>query len=161
MLANPRYRLLTLMAQHEPMSLDQIPLFAMLKGKLGYETQRQKLIAQNVANADTPGYAPVDLKPFEVGQSMKGTAARAISPGAIRVTDAAHLAPSDMGNANGTQGFDRTVARDSEVRLDGNHVVLEDQMMKMTEARMNYDAAIGFYQQSLQMLRTAAREPGK
>jgi flagellar basal-body rod protein FlgB len=40
-------------------------------------------------------------------------------------------------------------------------VVLEDQMIKMTDARMNYDAAIGFYQKSLSLLRMAARAPGR
>ena len=52
-------------------------------------------------------------------------------------------------------------APDSEATLDGNRVVLEDQMMKMTEARLDYDTAIGLYQKSLAMLRLAARAPGK
>ena len=34
-------------------------------------------------------------------------------------------------------------------------------MLKMTEARIEYDAAIGFYQKSLGMLRLAARAPGR
>jgi flagellar basal-body rod protein FlgB len=34
-------------------------------------------------------------------------------------------------------------------------------MMKMTDARMNYDAAISFYQKSLSLLQMAARAPGK
>jgi flagellar basal-body rod protein FlgB len=38
-------------------------------------------------------------------------------------------------------------------------VSLEDQMIKMTEARTSYDAAITFYQKSLAMLRMAARKP--
>ena len=33
--------------------------------------------------------------------------------------------------------------------------------LKMADARMSYDAAIGFYQKSLNMLRLAARSPGK
>jgi flagellar basal-body rod protein FlgB len=40
-------------------------------------------------------------------------------------------------------------------------VVLEDQMIKMSEARMQYDAAIGFYQKSMALLRMAARPPGR
>jgi flagellar basal-body rod protein FlgB len=38
--------------------------------------------------------------------------------------------------------------------------VLEDQMMKLTQARMDYDAAVGLYQQSLQLLKTAIKKPG-
>ena len=48
----------------------------------------------------------------------------------------------------------------SEETLDGNGVVLEDEMVKLTNVRMDYDAAVGLYQQSLSMLKTAIREPG-
>ena len=57
--------------------------------------------------------------------------------------------------------FDTTAAPDSETTLDGNAVVVEEQMLKMAESRMAYDAAIGFYQKSMQMLRMAARPPGR
>jgi flagellar basal-body rod protein FlgB len=49
---------------------------------------------------------------------------------------------------------------DSETTLDGNSVTLEDQMLKMTDARMNYDAAVSFYQKSMAMLKTSTRRPG-
>ena len=38
---------------------------------------------------------------------------------------------------------------------------VEEQMLRMAESRMAYDAAIGFYQKSLNMLRLAARAPGR
>ena len=49
---------------------------------------------------------------------------------------------------------------DSETTLDGNSVVVEEQMLKMAESRMAYDAAISLYQKSMQMLRLAAKKPG-
>jgi flagellar basal-body rod protein FlgB len=58
------------------------------------------------------------------------------------------------------RGVKVTKAADSEVTLDGNGVVLEDEMVKLTQARMDYDAAIGFYQQSMSMLKMAVRKPG-
>ncbi len=141
------------------MNLDQIPLFAMLKGKLGYLNDRQKLIAQNVANADTPGYAPSDLKPFTFEQALPGLplagAGVAQGLGPAR-TAAGHLA----GKTSSRSPWKPQTAPDSEVRLDGNQVVLEDQMIKMNEARLDYEAAINLYQQSLSMIRLAARKPG-
>jgi flagellar basal-body rod protein FlgB len=56
--------------------------------------------------------------------------------------------------------FRSSTADDSETTLDGNSVDLEDQMIKLTDARTQYDAAIGFYQKSLGLLRMAARRPG-
>ena len=133
------------------MTLNDIPLFAMLKGKLHYENQRQTLIAQNVANADTPDYAPRDLQPFTFDQAMQSQSLAMARTNAMDISSA----PSGSGGAAGDQA-----SPDSEVRLDGNHVVLEDQMMKLTQARMDYDAAVGLYQQSLQLLKTAIKKPG-
>ena len=56
--------------------------------------------------------------------------------------------------------FTAELSPDSETTPDGNSVVVEEQMLKMAESRMAYDAAIGFYQKSLNMLRLAARKPG-
>ncbi|HJV42733.1 flagellar basal body rod protein FlgB [Caulobacter sp.] len=145
------------------MGPDDIPLFGMLKSRLGYLTERQKLVAQNVANADTSGYRPTDLKPFSFQASLMNQASGAVyrggpaaPTGGVRMiaTSASHMAPS-----NAPSAWRATAGADSETTLDGNAVSLEDQMLKMTDARMNYDAAITFYQKSLTMLRMAARKP--
>jgi flagellar basal-body rod protein FlgB len=137
------------------MDVNDIPLFAMLKSKLSYTTQRQQVIAQNVANADTPGFAPRDLKPFSFDAALKSAGGlamlgpqRADAPGYIDLGGPKAGAPQD------------TAAPDSEVRLDGNRVVLEEQMIKMNEARSDYDTAVSLYTQSLNMMRTAIRKPG-
>ena len=124
------------------MGLDDIPLFSMLKGKLGYVNQRQRLLAENVANADTPGYAPRDLKPFSFEAMLRPRIGLLSTSGA-------------------SGAFKTEAAPDSETRLDGNQVVLEEQMSKMTEARIDYESALDFYQQSLNLITTAARAPGK
>jgi flagellar basal-body rod protein FlgB len=136
------------------MALDNIPLLATLKSRLGYLTQREKLVAENVANSDTPGYAPRDLKPF----TLPSEGARG-SKLATTITSSRHI--SSAGGGGHATRFAAIVAPDGEAKLDGNQVVLEEQMMKMQEARMNYDAAIGFYQKSMSLLRMAARAPGR
>lgn len=138
------------------MDIGEIPLFSMLRGRMGHLTERQKLIAQNVANADTAGYAPQDLKPYSFqGQlaAQKGVTLQA-------ATQAGHMVPASQKRSAG-QSFKAQETRDSETTLDGNSVVLEEQMMKMTDARMNYDAAVSFYQKSLNLLRMASRAPGR
>jgi len=136
------------------MDLNQIPLFAALKGKLVHTSQRQRVIAENVANADVPNYAPRDLKPFTFDQQLK-TAQATQSVGVVR-TSVAHLdldkaSPTSEGSAD---------APDSELKLDGNHVVLEEQMVKMNQAQGDYAAAVSFYEQSLGLLKTAVSKPG-
>ena len=58
-------------------------------------------------------------------------------------------------------GFEEAASPDGEAKLDGNQVVLEEEMMKMNSSASSYDAAVTLYQQSLTLLRTAARAPGK
>jgi flagellar basal-body rod protein FlgB len=138
------------------MNLGEIPLFAMLKGRMGHLTQRQQVIAENVANASTPGFTARDIQPFSFQAQMQAQTLRPVAPAQ---TNAAHLAGTKPKSTN--QAYKRVDSPDSETTLDGNQVVLEEQMMKMTEARMNYDAAVGFYQKSLNLIRMAARAPGR
>ena len=135
------------------MGLDDIPLFSMLKGKLGYVNQRQRLLAENVANADTPGYSPHDLKPYSFEAALRPRIG-------LERTNPMHIAGKPLSTGGGDR-FKAQVAPDSETRLDGNQVVLEEQMSKMTEARIDYESALDFYQQSLNLITTAARAPGK
>ena len=142
------------------MELGDIPIFAMLKSRLGYLSDRQRVIAENVANANTPGYKAKDLKAFSfqahVRAATGGDGVAATPAGTMAMTNPAHMQPKGVGSS----GLKAVKASDSEVTLDGNGVVLEDEMVKLTQARMDYDAAIGFYQQSLSMLKMAVRKPG-
>ena len=142
------------------MTLDDIPLFSMLRGRLGYLNQRQQVVAQNIANADTPNYTPRDLSGF----SFKAQLDRQGPVGTSSIGGSAPHLLKTTTSAQGTaasQGWKMQRKPDSETTLDGNQVVLEDQMMKMSEARMDYDAAIGFYTKSLNLIRMATRAPGK
>ncbi len=134
------------------MGFTDLPLLSQIKGRLSWLDERQRVIAQNVANADTPGYVSRDLnQPTDFARALA-------EGGGVRMvrTSAMHISP-----AGASARFESRAAPDSETTLDGNSVVVEEQMLKMAESRMAYDAAIGFYQKSMQMLRTAARPPGR
>ena len=138
------------------MNLAEIPLFNMLRSRLGYLGERQKVIAQNVANTDTARYVSQDLKPYAFDARVQMHQ----GPPPMAATQAGHLAPKNERRGLGAQ-FKSVKTPGSETTLNGNSVVLEEEMIKMSESRMNYDAAISFYQKSMNMLRTAARPPGR
>jgi flagellar basal-body rod protein FlgB len=140
------------------MNLAEIPLFAMLRGRLGHLSERQRVIAQNVANAETAGYVAQDVKPFAFQAQMQ--AQRVAGPAMMATTQAGHMHPRSERRTSAT-AVKAVAAPGSETTLNGNAVVLEEEMMKMSEARMNYDAAIGFYQKSMNILRMAARAPSR
>ncbi|KQW82372.1 flagellar basal body rod protein FlgB [Brevundimonas sp. Root1279] len=134
------------------MGIADLPLLGQIKGRLNWLDERQRVIAQNVANSDTPGYAARDLnQPTDFAAALRNGAGVRMAR-----TSAMHIAPQ------GQQArFESAASPDSETTLDGNSVVVEEQMLKMSESRMAYDAAIGIYQKSMQMLRMAARAPGR
>jgi flagellar basal-body rod protein FlgB len=138
------------------MNLADIPLFSMLRGRMGYLSEQQKVVAQNIANAETAKYAAQDLKPFSFGAHMQAQAA----PTMMAATQAGHMAPKSQRTGLGA-GYKAVRSPDSETTLNGNTVVLEEEMIKMSDARMNYDAAITFYQKSVALLRMAGRSPGR
>lgn len=140
------------------MNLAEIPLFSMLRGRLGYLAERQKVIAQNVANSDTARYTAQDLKPFSFDAKVQMHQAQNASN--MSQTQAGHMSPKSERRGLGA-AYKPTKTPDSETTLNGNSVVLEEEMIKMSDARMNYDAAISFYQKSLNILRLASKPPGR
>ena len=139
------------------MDINAIPLFSMLKSRLGYISAREQLISQNVANADTSGYAPKDLQPFSVQRAMEAAGPQT---GVVRTaaTDPGHLQPKTLQSQVTWKVID---SADAQGSLNGNKVELEDEMGKMTQSRMDYEAAVGFYQKAMSLLQMAARAPGK
>ncbi|MEJ0064513.1 MAG: flagellar basal body protein [Caulobacteraceae bacterium] len=84
------------------MTLDDVPLFATLKSRLSYLADRQQVISQNVANTDTPGFTPSDMKPFTLpGQGGAGAGLAPITP-AYDQSDAhgRNAGPADDGQAD-------------------------------------------------------------
>jgi flagellar basal-body rod protein FlgB len=136
--------------------VDDIPLLTALKGRLQYLNKRQNVISENVANADVAGFTPKDIKAPTFAQLV----GHGQGPGVVTLstTDAGHIGTPGASSSD-TLAMKAVDTPDSETRMDGNSVVLEEEMLKMAESRMDYDAAIGLYQHSLNMLKTAARKP--
>jgi flagellar basal-body rod protein FlgB len=116
-------------------------------------SERQQLISENIANASTPGYRPrdVDTSGFE---RMLASAAGGRGLTMTR-THAGHMSGGGAGAVN-------VVTRDdSETTIDGNAVVLEEQMARAAETRMAFETGIALYQKGLELVRMAARAPGR
>ncbi len=147
------------------MAISDAPYFAMLKNRLTFLNDRQKILADNVANASTPKFVPKDLdeKAFNQAYSRSFSSLGVGSAGVGNVAPVTLMA-TQSGHITGPSS-ESSVARtikspDSETTLDGNSVVLEEQMIKVADTRMNYDIAIGLYQKGLQLMRLAAKRPG-
>lgn len=137
------------------MDIANSPFFALLRARLDHLSERQRLIAENIANASTPGYRPrdVDTAGFE---RLLASAGGARGAGvALARTSVGHMGPEGPPDV-------RIVTRDdSETTIDGNAVVLEEQMARAAETRMAFETGIALYQKGLELVRLAARPPGR
>ncbi|MEY8828745.1 FlgB family protein [Sedimentitalea sp. XS_ASV28] len=104
--------------------------------------ERQALVAQNIANADTPGYKARDMQSF--AQVFDGDAA-----GGMRASRAGHLNAPD--GAGGRPGFES----ESPTDPNGNSVSVELELMKGVEIKREHDRALAIYKSALSVLRTS------
>ena len=128
------------------MSAINLPLVESLKTRMHWHQTRQKLLAENVANADTPGFRPKDLRNpvFTLAGSAAG------GPLAVERTSGSHLQASSA-----RAGEDAHTSARFETTPSGNGVNLEDEMLKASQNQSDYQLAASLYQKSLQMLKVA------
>jgi flagellar basal-body rod protein FlgB len=117
--------------------------------RLRWLDARQRVLAQNIANADTPGYQPRDVAPF------REVLARARPAAPMALTDAAHLPPT-RGEASGRVAPLRTVA---ERTRDGNSVALDREALKVAETDNQHALATGLRRKYLDLFRTSLGRP--
>ena len=132
------------------MAINDLPILSALRTKMQWHQERQRVLAENISNANTPNFKPSDLvepKFDNKGSNVGGT----MGSLAMMRTSATHIgvsggAPSFRGDG-GRSGFLTKPA--------GNSVNLEDQMLKVSANQMDYAAATSLYTRSLGMLKTA------
>jgi flagellar basal-body rod protein FlgB len=133
---------------------DRPGLFDILARKMDWLGQRQKVLAQNVANADTPGYAPQDLKegPFE--RMVRGRMA-VVQP---RRTDVQHMTPASTAGDGAHREFEPRERY--ETAPSGNAVVLEEQLVKVQQTQIDYQTMTSLYSKHLRMFSLALGRNG-
>jgi len=99
---------------------------SMLSAKASHASHRHGVIAENIANADTPGYRARVVEPF-----------------------------ADMYARHGNQGRVREMGAGITLSPNGNSVSLEDQMMLAAQTKVDHDMALGLYRKSLDMMKLA------
>ena len=130
------------------MGIGELPLFAALRTKMQWHQTRQGMLAENVANAETPGYRGRDLKAFSFAEHVSAFSSASV----LTVkTNQNHI---QTGNTNNVSFGSRTL-NNFEITPEGNGITLEDEMMKVASNQLDYQAATTVYQRSMRLLRTA------
>ena len=134
------------------MDLGNLGIFKLMSRKMDWLTQRQQVISQNIANANTPEYKGRDLKSFSFRAALSDN--RRLTPAA---TDSSHLAGT---RGPGGLAKEHKVRDPYETAPDGNNVVLEEQMMRMSQNAMDYQTMTNLYKKQVMMMKMAIRSGG-
>ena len=140
------------------MTIENIALFKGIDAKMDYLNQRQKVIAQNIANGDTPGYKPKDLIQPDFSKVLKSVEAgkagvRSLPPVGIASTSGNHVTLGGRGRDG--YGNAKEVRSSYEVAPGGNAVILEEQLIKSGKTVADYNLMSNLLKKQVGMLRTA------
>lgn len=123
-------------------SMPDIPIFSMLRTRMQWHQERQHVLADNVANSETPNFRPHDLV------EPKFDASAPAAPMLVR-TDPGHQSDADgaASFASSRGGF--------AVRPAGNAVNVEQEMIKVAGNQMDFQAVTTLYTKSLGLIKLA------
>lgn len=143
-----------------PVDTSSIAIFQAVTGRMRELQAKQEVIAQNVANADTPGYQAREL----VERDFSDVLAKVSDPsGAPKVAKPGIAVPAEM-TALGSQAAARADTRTErgtfEVKPNGNTVVLEEQLLSLANVQMEYTALTNLYRKQSGLIKTAIGKGG-
>lgn len=132
------------------------PLFNLLSARMGWLGQRQAILAQNIANADTPDYRPRDLRESDFQKLAQGFAGRPARL-AIERTAGSHM----VGRASARIGLvGEKQHTPYETSPDGNAVILEEQTAKAGKVALDHQLASNIYKKYVGMIKIALGSSG-
>lgn len=125
---------------------ENLDVFKMSAAMARHAGQRQAVIAQNVANADTPDFVARDISPFA------DTFRNPDSSHQPRATRARHLHGLFAGQPDAPM-----MKTPGDGAPNGNQVSLETELLKSVESKRQHDRAVAIYKSALQVLRATIK----
>ncbi len=124
----------------------------LISAKMKWHQTRQSVIAENVANAETPGYQAKDitLPNFKKMLAASQQSANAFN---LATTDHKHISPH--ASYQQTTAFKERLVEPWEVTHSKNAVVLEQEMMRLSENQLGFEMASNIYKRSVKLFKSA------
>lgn len=114
------------------MNIEATNLFELASQRLKWLSDRQKVVSENIANADTAGYRAKEVESFD--SYLEVAAGQAEAPDALIM------------ESESTWGAD----------LSGNNVILEEQILEASSTAGQYKIAANLYRKAHEMLRAVS-----
>ena len=136
-------------------------MFDRLTQSLNFQSQalvlraeRQRVIASNIANADTPGYVARDMDfaaALRQATAGQGGAAGGASPRVVATTHAGHIGLAPGARVASTLNY----ARPAQTNLDSNTVDMDRERANFADNAVRYEATLRFINGSVRTMLTA------
>lgn len=138
--------------------LNSIALMNGITNKMDYLQVRQRVLAQNISNADSPGYQAKDVQ----APDFRSTMARYINKNSLQSGQKLSMTLTSPMHGNRIQLLDRAETGDRvrqpyEVKPAKNGVTMEEQMMNAASTAVDYQLVTNVYSKNLDMLRSAIK----
>lgn len=132
------------------MEPSNLSVFQRLNSRMHWLSKRQSVLAENVANANTPGYKPRDLKAqtFESAMAAVPSSSRPVTPPPSSPQHFKLLASASRPNVKERR-------EDPETSIAGNAVDLETELKKSSDTALEYQTMAHLYRKHMEMLRMA------
>lgn len=135
------------------MDLTNLKLFQMATKRMDWLSKRQQVLSQNIANSDTPGYGPKDLKKLKFHDLLRPQMKRST----LQKTSSMHIEAMHKNPKYRNDSKKETY----ETAPAGNSVILEEQLTKVSETQANHRLASNIYTKQVAMLKIALGRPGR
>ena len=130
-------------------------LFKGIEQAMQHLSGRQKVIAQNIANSETPGFKAREMEAPDFSRLLANQEGgpRVVRP---RVSISGGMAALGAKPPSGANSV--VLDRDTmETKPDGNNVTLEEQLLKMGQVQADFAALTNLYKKQLLLMKTATR----
>ena len=122
---------------------------------LTLRSERQRLLASNIANADTPGYQAREMdfsRALRDATSETSTA----SASALQTTQSGHIAPAALRSETTLK-----YALQSQTSLDNNGVDMDRERASFADNSVKYEATLRFINSSVRNALDAMKSPNQ
>ncbi len=130
----------------------KVNLFALISKRMDWLSQRQGILAHNIANSDTPDFVPRDLDE----KSFKRILGRRLGPVNPTATHIRHL-PGTLVRGGPARSRAQTPY---ETSPSGNAVILEQQLIEVAGTQFNFQTMTNLYRKHMDMFRMVLRGGG-
>jgi len=131
------------------MDFSKLPLFSLIQQKMAYIDERHAVIAENIANSNTPKYKAKDLKSVDFSKMVKEGGGRL----QMTATNPRHIQSAGAGSEFATETL-----KSWDTKPNGNSVDITDESQKMQANLGDYQSVTSTYAKTADLIRTVVSD---